>query len=73
MPFVKGLKIFPSGLPCECERPSWITNLTYRCFGRYSPQLYVAGEFIGGSDIMIEMYQNGELAEMIEKAKAEMM
>jgi monothiol glutaredoxin len=23
------------------------------------PQLYVAGEFIGGSDIMIEMYQNG--------------
>lgn len=37
------------------------------------PQLYVAGEFIGGSDIMIEMYQNGELAEMIEKAKADML
>lgn len=37
------------------------------------PQLYVAGEFIGGSDIMIEMYQNGELGEMIEKAKADMM
>mmetsp|Transcript_8082 Transcript_8082/g.12362 ORF Transcript_8082/g.12362 Transcript_8082/m.12362 type:complete len:165 (+) Transcript_8082:195-689(+) len=36
------------------------------------PQLYVAGEFIGGCDIMIEMYQNGELAEMIEKAKADM-
>ena len=36
------------------------------------PQLYVCGEFIGGSDIMIEMYQSGELAEMIEKAKAEM-
>lgn len=36
------------------------------------PQLYVAGEFIGGSDIMIEMYQNGELGEMIEKAKADM-
>lgn len=36
------------------------------------PQLYVAGEFVGGSDIMIEMYQNGELAEMIEKAKADM-
>ena len=36
------------------------------------PQLYVAGEFIGGSDIMIEMYQNGELAEMIEKARADM-
>lgn len=37
------------------------------------PQLYVTGEFIGGSDIMIEMYQNGELGEMIEKAKADMM
>ena len=37
------------------------------------PQLYVAGEFIGGSDIMIEMYQSGELGEMIEKARAEMM
>jgi monothiol glutaredoxin len=36
------------------------------------PQLYVAGEFIGGTDIMIEMYQSGELGEMIEKAKAEM-
>jgi monothiol glutaredoxin len=36
------------------------------------PQLYVAGEFIGGSDIMIEMYQSGELGEMIEKAKADM-
>ena len=36
------------------------------------PQLYVAGEFVGGSDIMIEMYQSGELGEMIEKAKADM-
>jgi monothiol glutaredoxin len=36
------------------------------------PQLYVAGEFLGGSDIMIEMYQSGELGEMIEKAKADM-
>ena len=36
------------------------------------PQLYVAGEFIGGSDIMIEMYQSGELGEMIEVAKADM-
>ncbi len=34
------------------------------------PQLYVNGEFIGGSDIMIEMYQNGQLAEMIEVANA---
>jgi monothiol glutaredoxin len=32
------------------------------------PQLYIAGEFIGGSDIMLEMYQSGELKELIEKA-----
>jgi monothiol glutaredoxin len=25
------------------------------------PQLYIHGEFIGGSDIMMEMYENGEL------------
>jgi monothiol glutaredoxin len=34
------------------------------------PQLYVNGEFIGGSDIMIEMYKSGELAEMLEVAAA---
>jgi monothiol glutaredoxin len=35
------------------------------------PQLYVGGEFIGGSDIMIEMYQSGELGELIEKVLAD--
>lgn len=30
------------------------------------PQLYVAGEFIGGCDIMREMYQSGELKELLE-------
>ena len=29
------------------------------------PQLYVKGEFIGGSDIMTEMYQSGELQGII--------
>ncbi len=29
------------------------------------PQLYLAGEFIGGSDIMMEMYENGELQKLI--------
>lgn len=28
------------------------------------PQLYVKGEFVGGSDIMMEMYDSGELAEL---------
>lgn len=29
------------------------------------PQLYVKGEFLGGSDIMMEMYEAGELQEMV--------
>ena len=29
------------------------------------PQLYVKGEFVGGSDIMMEMYENGELQQML--------
>jgi len=31
------------------------------------PQLYVDGEFVGGSDIMMEMYQSGELQQLITK------
>ncbi|MFT4171618.1 MAG: Grx4 family monothiol glutaredoxin [Rhodocyclaceae bacterium] len=30
------------------------------------PQLYVGGEFIGGSDIMKEMYQSGELQTLLD-------
>ena len=33
------------------------------------PQLYVKGEFIGGSDIMMEMYQAGELHQLMIDAK----
>jgi monothiol glutaredoxin len=29
------------------------------------PQLYIDGEFVGGSDIMMEMYENGELQQML--------
>ena len=31
------------------------------------PQLYIDGEFVGGSDIMMEMYQSGELQQLISK------
>ena len=31
------------------------------------PQLYVNGEFVGGSDILTEMYKSGELKKLIEK------
>jgi monothiol glutaredoxin len=30
------------------------------------PQLYVNGEFVGGSDILREMYQSGELQKLLE-------
>ena len=33
------------------------------------PQLYVNGEFVGGSDIMKEMYQSGELQKLLEGVK----
>ncbi len=32
------------------------------------PQLYINGEFVGGCDIMTEMYQSGELQPLIEAA-----
>jgi len=34
------------------------------------PQLYVNGEFVGGSDILVEMYENGELQKLLAEAKA---
>ena len=30
------------------------------------PQLYVKGEFVGGSDIMMEMFESGELQQLVE-------
>lgn len=32
------------------------------------PQLYVKGEFVGGSDIMMEMYEAGELQQLMAEA-----
>ncbi|QSJ19537.1 Grx4 family monothiol glutaredoxin [Nostoc sp. UHCC 0702] len=34
------------------------------------PQVYIDGEFIGGSDVLIELYQNGELQQLAEVAIA---
>ncbi len=34
------------------------------------PQIYINGEFIGGSDLAIELYQSGELQQMAEVALA---
>ena len=35
------------------------------------PQLYVDGEFVGGSDIMMEMYESGELAALLQGTGAD--
>ncbi|MGZ3172635.1 MAG: Grx4 family monothiol glutaredoxin [Croceibacterium sp.] len=34
------------------------------------PQLYVKGEFVGGSDIMMEMYEAGELQQLLQEKVA---
>jgi monothiol glutaredoxin len=34
------------------------------------PQLYVNGEFVGGSDIMMEMYESGELQQLLAAERA---
>lgn len=35
------------------------------------PQLYVNGEFIGGCDIITQMHESGELADLLKTAKSE--
>ncbi len=34
------------------------------------PQVYINGEFVGGCDVMTEMYQKGELQQLVEVALA---
>ncbi|ABE48516.1 MULTISPECIES: Grx4 family monothiol glutaredoxin [Methylobacillus] len=34
------------------------------------PQLYIKGEFIGGADIMRDLYQQGELQKLLQEAQA---
>lgn len=38
--------------------------------GRAFPQLWVDGELVGGCDIVIEMYQRGELQQLIKETAA---
>ena len=58
-------------ITATCKRSlCWSIPSSHCACPVFHPQ--VAGEFIGGSDIMIEMYQNGELGELIEKAVADM-
>jgi len=34
------------------------------------PQLYINGELVGGCDIMMDMFQKGELQTLLEKAQS---
>ncbi len=34
------------------------------------PQVYIDGKFVGGSDILLEMFQNGELEKLVKKTPA---
>ena len=34
------------------------------------PQIYIGGEFLGGSDILMQMHENGELGELIKATQA---
>lgn len=50
--------------------PEIFENLKHYANWPTFPQLYVKGELIGGSDIMIEMYQKGEIQKLLEEALA---
>jgi len=45
--------------PTLCAFTSWPTT----------PQVFVDGKFVGGCDIVVEMYENGELQKMLEASK----
>ena len=51
----------PRAIPNVCEWEDFPTM----------PQVYVHGELIGGSDIALEMYESGELVEMIAEGDSE--
>lgn len=48
--------------------PEIFENLKYYANWPTFPQLYVKGELIGGCDIMIEMYQKGEIQPLLSEA-----
>ncbi|MBU1395202.1 MAG: Grx4 family monothiol glutaredoxin [Gammaproteobacteria bacterium] len=50
--------------------PEIFENLKHYANWPTFPQLYVKGELVGGCDIMIEMYQKGEMQKLLEEAQA---
>ncbi len=51
------------------DKGAWDYLKFYADFPTF-PQLYLKGELIGGSDIMLDLYQQGELQKMIAEALA---
>jgi len=45
----------PNVRPALCAYTNWPTT----------PQIFISGKFVGGCDILTEMYQNGDLAQML--------
>ena len=58
----------PFGHMNVLENPEVRQNLRHYQNFPTLPQVYVGGELVGGSDIVLEMYQNGELQPLVEKA-----
>ena len=56
-----------AGQPKETLRASGTRPPRRKAFRPTTPQLYVKGEFVGGCDIVTEMFQSGELASMLEE------
>ena len=52
------------------EDPEIFQNLPRYADWPTFPQIYVAGELVGGCDITVELYQNGELQKMVDAATA---
>ena len=75
--FMKGTAQFPqcgfSGRAiqvlkaCGVQKPATVNVLEDTEIRNWPtiPQLYVKGEFVGGSDIMMEMYESGELQQVL--------
>jgi len=53
---VRNIFTDPNIRPAVCAFTSWPTT----------PQIFIGGKFIGGCDILTEMYENGELKQLLE-------
>jgi len=55
---VRNIFADPNIRPALCAYSDWPTT----------PQVFISGKFIGGCDIVMEMFQNGELKKLVESA-----